>query len=615
MNSRGTKAAIALACVLTFLLISLLLGYLFIYRPRVRRRKERKYAERQSRSKEAEAGEGVLDISSEARDALGRRGSVGTSFGFAAFRFGKGSRRPKMEDIEINSNLSWSSSKRGVEKTSDPHSQWEAYTIDLTSVSLDGSQSSSRHHSNPTDPPSPTPSSRPPRSPVVAFGVHGEHTRPDSDAVIPERQSQRLQEERESETKSTHSNGSDFDNAIERFLSPRTSEALYFSGTTSALPVSNGEQGVLSSIPSAYMPPQDHQYLDVPEGSPFKVDFVDVAESKRSSRKEMRRSQLSQIQSQADSEVPKGSESEERRNSKSTKRTSQVKFDISTLEPPSNPRFSFLDFGSSTPPSSNHSNDASSTSQHSEPDKSRWSATTTFSNVQTAPRAERTSGTQSVTFNVPPTSSTSSIAQQSTSFPFPVSMPTSSHYPQSSTAPRGPRRPSILQTPSLSVPSTSHYSEGGSVSPTDSVPMSVSDIHFRQMDGSDSGSRRTSTGSRLLPSHPPLPLTPLPPTPTPEMPSTPFIVQKLLGIQPSGPSTPGPSPGHSRAASRDPLATPSPEPTFSVRRDTGSEPSTPFMQRVIEIGSAVLGPRHDRPPNEDQNGSSPESNGSVGRTR
>jgi hypothetical protein len=87
-------------------------------------------------------------------------------------------------------------------------------------------------------------------------------------------------------------------------------------------------------------------------------------------------------------------------------------------------------------------------------------------------------------------------------------------------------------------------------SPTDSIPMTVSDIFFRQSVSDDGGSRPVSTGSQLLPPHPPLSGLPTVDeseyshsqngSPSPDLlnpqqtsralANTPFIVQRVLGV-------------------------------------------------------------------------------------
>lgn len=94
-----------------------------------------------------------------------------------------------------------------------------------------------------------------------------------------------------------------------------------------------------------------------------------------------------------------------------------------------------------------------------------------------------------------------------------------------------------------------HLRNSSGVSPTESVPVTVSDIHFRHSSDDEPESRRTSTAvGEHPPPHPPLPERPY---------TSPFIMQKLFGSQASPPSdgqpplqTPGAGP--SRLRDRDP---------------------------------------------------------------
>lgn len=96
-------------------------------------------------------------------------------------------------------------------------------------------------------------------------------------------------------------------------------------------------------------------------------------------------------------------------------------------------------------------------------------------------------------------------------------------------------------------------------SPTESIPHTVSDIHFRHSSYSTSSfptdSRRTSVNRFSgIQRHPPLPGTSAAPPPEPK----PFIVQKLLGMAPSGagPATPYSSPTTPGQGSSWPPSTP-----------------------------------------------------------
>ncbi|TFK53540.1 hypothetical protein OE88DRAFT_1256026 [Heliocybe sulcata] len=121
-----------------------------------------------------------------------------------------------------------------------------------------------------------------------------------------------------------------------------------------------------------------------------------------------------------------------------------------------------------------------------------------------------------------------SLVSQPSLPPNPVSLP-----------PSVETRPATLGIATeLTVPNTSHRTSrrlSEMNSPTDSVPMSVSDIQFRHPDDGDSDvspSRRTSGSHR--PPHPPLPQS----TPTANTFATPpMIAQKLLGRTPGSPNT------------------------------------------------------------------------------
>lgn len=94
-----------------------------------------------------------------------------------------------------------------------------------------------------------------------------------------------------------------------------------------------------------------------------------------------------------------------------------------------------------------------------------------------------------------------------------------------------------------------HLRNSSGVSPTESVPVTVSDIHFRHSSDDEPESRRASTAvGEHPPPHPPLPERPY---------TSPFIMQKLFGSQASPssdgqPSLQTPGAGPSRLRDRDP---------------------------------------------------------------
>lgn len=134
------------------------------------------------------------------------------------------------------------------------------------------------------------------------------------------------------------------------------------------------------------------------------------------------------------------------------------------------------------------------------------------------------------------------------SFPFPITIPPSTHMPhpfnidyqresehaelQSFSPPRPPspvpRQAQATEPRHSGLPSDAN----SPTSPTESVPFSVSDVHFRHShsDYTDIDSRRESAAS-TLPPHPPLPSS-QPNTPPP------YIVQRVLGMTPVTPQFP-----------------------------------------------------------------------------
>lgn len=566
----GTKAAISLACVLSFLLLLIFLCYFFIYRPRVRRNNTE--SSQVQREKEAEAGiAGVLNISADAR-ALARRDSGGTSFGFAGFRLGTRSQRTNSVDVDIDSYGSWRSFKRGARRTRiGRHSQWDTYTVDLPSLSSNASQPSFRNQRERF----PSQSSlRPPRSPKSSFGNRSAHARLGGGAHLFSNWG--MQDDDENDNASAKIGDVDYCPAVESTLSPRTSVAHFLTGIMTPLRSLDGEEHGIQSQLNSHTRSPENLYLNIQEGSPFRVDFVGIGGS-RDNGSGTENSPLPQVHSQMESVRPEEQRQEQLQDSRSERprRISQVKFDTSGPPPPY-PKLSFLDFGSSI------SNDASSSSQRSEREKSRWSATTAPSQAPSAPNTESSSASNSIQFDLPPIPPSPLLMQRSSSFSFPVSIPHSPHHLQVPSISRSSRRhssgPITGQLPLLSVPSSACYPESPSASPTDSVPVSVSDILFRHMNTSDGVSHRTSEGSQLPP-HPPLPHSN---ESSPEPQPTSLIVQKLLGL----------SARHDQSSSGQNLI---PEPPAVAPREPEPETSTPFMQRVLGFGAIALNPRHRNP--------------------
>lgn len=183
--------------------------------------------------------------------------------------------------------------------------------------------------------------------------------------------------------------------------------------------------------------------------------------------------------------------------------------------------------------------------------------------------------------------------QISSPFPFPVTIPSSSdiaqppdHVPERHVTPSPPHTPpsqsdQYLQVPKIASPVLPLTPAN---SPTESVPFSVSEIHFRHSFSDHAGldSRRASVSS-VLPPHPPLPHLDSSQASIPTYPPPPpYIVQRVLGLptSPLSPLSPLSLPNSPRIA----LDT-SPTSTLSSVRRPGTAPTQSFR-----VGS-LLGPR------------------------
>lgn len=137
-------------------------------------------------------------------------------------------------------------------------------------------------------------------------------------------------------------------------------------------------------------------------------------------------------------------------------------------------------------------------------------------------------------------------------------------------------------------------------SPTDSIPLTVSDIHFRHSTQSSLSPTADAPDPHRLSAahragHPPLPHTPTlaaPPTPRPD--PRPYIIQKLVGAPDAGPgpSTPFNTPRFPTAGPASPESTPrmsSPASTTpeSTVRGSSAGPSGPRMSRKPARGSTI----------------------------
>lgn len=266
--------------------------------------------------------------------------------------------------------------------------------------------------------------------------------------------------------------------------------------------------------------------------------------------------------------------------------------------------YSFLDFTSSHPSfrrsKANTANTVSSAPAEigHEKDASGWSENTSSRMV----RIERNGADEVVPLPKPDAPSTPSRGsdtvspshhsdgQGSAPFPFPISIPPSIHLPHpfnaihseegNPTVPSTREQPHVLVDPPAEPPTDPH-------SPTDSIPFTVSDIHFRHSfsDYATIDSRRTSANS-ALPPHPPLPHRDRTALLSYSVPP-PYIVQRVLGMVPLRSPTPA-----ARIAGQHPssatLRTSSAR--IAPTRPETAPSSTAPLRSALRVGG-IIGPR------------------------
>ncbi|KAH8107876.1 hypothetical protein BXZ70DRAFT_18996 [Cristinia sonorae] len=259
--------------------------------------------------------------------------------------------------------------------------------------------------------------------------------------------------------------------------------------------------------------------------SPFRVNFrdADVPQEEDSARRQERREERHVSTA---SSIPQSLKIMLFGHDRSPEST----FPPPTVPPPiptNEPRVSFLDMESSHSPSVKSFARQSSTGSSSRADN----VSTDFASLPPPP--DRKSFALSMNIGGGPTPSHPSLSPSISLQPIPLPLPPI------------PTERSTLAVPESStlVPADGNAPTGSPIeselSPTDSLPLTVSDIHFRHSSYSSVSqpeSRRVSginrTSSQRHP-HPPLPERPD---------SKPFIVQKILGMQGSNPASPYTSP-------------------------------------------------------------------------
>ncbi|KAF9241837.1 hypothetical protein BU15DRAFT_73177 [Melanogaster broomeanus] len=412
-------------------------------------------------------------------------------------------------------------------------------------------------------------------------------------------------------------------------LSPRTSEAP--AGIGAAMRSMLGLEAPDDSRESR-RPQRDSQFLQVRETSPFRVDVAAIFGTLRGSRESggsggstwsKVRARLYRRAHRDDGRQSTRMDRQETSSSSGPESVPVVMLDSVSVSPPSETApasgtYSFLDFTSS------HASlrQQSKTTLSSTPadighrEGSAWSDNTSVRMVRiehsrddmTAPKPDapstvsRGSHTESPSDNSnghTPLSVPTTHTHGSHPFPFPITIPPSTYMPHpfntSSSPPPPSTPPTARQHLRVPQPSPHDLPSLPPNSPTESVPFSVSDIHFRHSFSDYAGvdSRRTSAASGLPP-HPPLPhldgsgsqLSPPVYTPPP-----PYVVQRVLGL----PMTPVYQSIPSALVSAPITSPPSTAPVSSTGQpgtSSRSPPSSPTSPPTshFRIGS-LLGPR------------------------
>lgn len=629
----GTIAAIVLGAALVVLIACILMYWLFVVRPRARRRQKSSH----SRSRKMVDTGRVIDISppcEEETEVESLSSSKGYGFGLGlqrTFPFLRKTKNGGGSSSHVDNTRSRSVSHVAIppeERGDDKRLSTNTLTVEFTALGFPPeSEKLAPGWTNPIA--------------RTSFGSMGKgHTRVGSHRLaLPELYMEEVGTENaydDDADAKTLTSRQDETLAATLSLSPRTSEApgLFVSavrsiaGIEGAVTENDGREPELS-VPSR----PGSRFLEVRESSPFRVDVGAILGQLRG-RQDSRRTSGSgnsswsrvcaRLYRRAHRDDGKQSIHEDKSENPSPESVPVVMLQSgSGSEPPpsedapASGTYSFLDFASSHSSLRRKSKTTTLSSAaaelgHSEV-RTPWSDNTSMRMVRierdkpgdpmhSGPDAPSTvsqgSHNESPSDKSNAHSSPSAQATHTThgsSFPFPITIPPSSHMPhpfnidyqresereelQSLSPPSPPSLPVPQQAQSLSEPQHSGLpSDANSpASPTESVPFSVSDVYFRHSysDYTDIDSRRESAAS-TLPPHPPLPSS-QPNTPPP------YIVQRVLGMSPVTPHSPaarlaaGPA-SHSSSTIAERVFRPGTSPL-------GSSPRGPYR-----MGS-LIGPR------------------------
>ncbi|KAH7923144.1 hypothetical protein BV22DRAFT_1036682 [Leucogyrophana mollusca] len=622
---KGTIAAIVLAGVLILLLVCAAIYYFLIIRPRSRRRQLSVGVQRSVGSPQEEKRmdlEGVIDISPPPGDEEFEVTSMSTSKGYG---FGLGLRRSfPFAYRKGKAGSSSSSGKSGeavaMELRATPRYDFDDKRFSTNTLTVDLSAPESEKlapgWSNPAQRTSFSASSK---SGHFRIGSHG--------LLLPELRVDEAgdedNEEDDDADAKTLTSRQDENLAATLSLSPRTSEApggFAAAIRRSVMGFETEEDRRQSSLAA-----RDGHLLQVRETSPFRVDVGAILGTVRGNRDSKRTSgsgsSWSRIRAKLSRRTLREEPSQESQSDQqggSHQLASEAgAMPVMLLAPESVPSGvatlgtqSFLDLSSSASPASSVRRHSKTTTLSSAPadvghyhEVSQWSSnpsdhvhrTSVGGGVIARPDAPSTvsepSQPELSSEGSNSHSSPSAKTTRSSPFPFPITIPPSSHFPHpldatsnpdtlSFSPTRSPIRRSFQQFQATHGPPPSGHNSDPT-SPTDSVPFSVSDIHFRhsQSDYAGFDSRRASAASNLPP-HPPLPHMSQPGTPA-FTPPPPYIVQRVLGMTPLMPTSAGgrwvqPSPTTGQTVVAEPLST--------------TPLTSPSSTSPFRIGS-LLGPR------------------------
>ncbi|KAG1900570.1 uncharacterized protein F5891DRAFT_298567 [Suillus fuscotomentosus] len=611
----GTIAAIVLGAVLVILIAGILMYWLFVVRARARCRRKLSH----SRSKKMVDPEHVIDISppgEEETEVASLSTSKGYGFGLGlqrTFPFVRKTKNGGSSSGHIDNTRSRSVSHVAIspeERDFDKRFSTNTLTMEFTALGFPPeSEKLAPGWCNPIA--------------RTSFGSMGKgHTRVGSHRLaLPELCAEGVgvddvYDDDDADAK-TLTSRQDETLAATLSLSPRTSEApgVFVPAVRSIAEIecaiTENDDGE-SSVPSRPV----SRFLEVRETTPFRVDIGAILGQLRG-RQDSRRTSVSGNSSWSRSVHEDKSENP----SPESVPVVMLQSGSGSEPPPSEDApasgtYSFLDFSSSYSSSRRQSKSTTLNSAAAEVGHSGvrtpWSDSTSIRMVRierdkpedamhSAPDAPSTvsqgSHNESPSDKSNAHSSPSGHATHTThgsSFPFPITIPPSTHMPhpfnidyqresehvelQSFSPPRPPSPPVPRQAQATEPRHSGLPSDANSpTSPTESVPFSVSDVHFRHShsDYTDIDSRRESAAS-TLPPHPPLP-SPQPNTPPP------YIVQRVLGMTPVTPQFPatrlaaGPA-SHTSSIIAERVFRPGTSPL-------GSSPRAPYR-----VGS-LIGPR------------------------